>query len=128
MPWNEGKKTFIAGEALEAHRRVKIKANTITTPPEVEYSAAGENFIGVTEYAVKAGANVAVKLLSAAGTFEVECTVSEAIACGAVLYGANDGKVSDASSGTAQGMALQAAGDSNEHIEVLFWHVTPTDL
>lgn len=123
--WNEGPKTFVAGEALEARRRVKIKNATTTTPPEVVYADAGEDFIGVTEYAVASGSDVAVKLANAPGTFEIECTVSSAIARGTVLYGANDGKVSDASSGTAQGIALEA-GTTGAHIEVAAWNVKAT--
>ena len=46
--------TFYAGEALAAKRRVKINTAspaTTTDPPEVVYSDAGEDYIGVTEYA-----------------------------------------------------------------------------
>jgi len=123
--WNEGIKTFTAGEALEARRRVKIETGTTTTPPEVVYADAGEDFIGVTEYAVADTEKIAVKMNSAPGTFEVECLVDAAIARGTVLYGAADGMVSDASSGTAQGIALEAGAD-NQHIEVAFWNVKST--
>jgi hypothetical protein len=109
MSTNAGKKTFIAGEALAAKRRVKIKSGTTTTPPEVVYSDAGEDYDGVTEYAVLIAADVEVVLKNTGGTFEIECTVSGAIARGTVLYGANDGKVSDASSGSAIGKSLEAA-------------------
>lgn len=123
--WNEGIRTFTAGEALEARRRVKIKSGTTTTPPEVVYADAGDDFIGVTEYAVASGAQVACKMNSAPGTFEVECIVNSAIARGTVLYGADDGRVSDASSGTAQGIALEVGADY-QHIEVAFWNVKAT--
>lgn len=123
--WNEGIKTFTAGEALAARRRVKIESGTTTTPPEVVYADAGEDFIGVTEYAVADGDKVAVKMNSAPGTFECECTISSAIARGTVLYGAADGKVSDASSGTAQGIAMEA-GAEGQRIEVAFWNVKAT--
>ncbi len=119
MGWNEGKKTFKAGAAIEARRRVKLSAGTTTTPPEVEHAGAGEDYIGVSEYAAPTGEDVSVRLKNADGTFEVECTVGAAIAIGASLYGAADGRVSDTVSGTAQFTALQAAGASNEHIEVL---------
>lgn len=125
MPWNEGIKTFKAGEDLEARRRVKVESGTVTDPPEIVYADAGEDFIGVTEYAVKDAADVAVKMNSAPGTFEVECVVDSAIGRGTVLYGAADGKVSDASSGTAQGIALEVGAD-NAHIEVAFWNVKAT--
>ena len=60
-----------------------------------------------------------VKLINNAGTFEVEVAISSAIARGTTLYGADDGKLSDASSGTAQATAMEAASSSGDHIEVL---------
>lgn len=125
MSWNQGIATFKAGEALEAKRRVKIKSGTTNDPPEVMYADAGEDFIGVTEYAVAIGDMVAVKMNSAPGVFEVECIVDSAIARGTVLYGAADGKVSDASSGTAQGISLEV-GANGKHIRVAFWNVKST--
>ncbi|HRZ13855.1 MAG TPA: DUF2190 family protein [Kiritimatiellia bacterium] len=121
--------TFYAGEALAAKRRVKINTSspaTTTDPPEVVYSDAGEDYIGVTEYAAASGELVAVKLVNAPGSFEIECTVNSAIARGTTLYGAADGKVSDASSGTAQGISKVAAGASGDIIEVLAWNVKST--
>ena len=123
--WNEGTKTFTAGEDLEARRRVKIKALTTSTPPEVEYADAGEDWIGVTEYAVLEGEQIAVKLNNAPGTFEIECVVDSEIARGTVLYGAADGKVSDASSGSAQGIAMETGVD-DAIIEVATWNVKST--
>ena len=122
MSWNEGVKTFKAGEDLESKRRVKIESGTTNDPPEVVYADADEDFIGVTEYAVDDGDMVAVRLKNSPGTFEVECTVSTAIARGTALYGAADGKLSDNSNSgayTQQATSLVAAGASNEHIEVL---------
>lgn len=123
---NEGKRTFTAGEDLEARRRVKIESGTTSDPPEVVYADAGEDAIGVTEYAVSDGDLVTVRLTSDKGTFEVECTIGSAIARGTVLYGAADGKVSDTSSGSAQFIAVKAPGASNEHIECIPWTVKST--
>ena len=122
---NEGIKTFIAGEALEARRRVKIESGTVTTPPEVVYAAAGEDYIGVTEYAVADGDQVSVRMNNYPGTLEIECIVDSAIARGTVLYGANDGRVSDTAVGTAQGISLEA-GEDNAIIEVAPWNVKAT--
>lgn len=122
---NEGKKTFISGEALAAFRRVKLKSGTVTTPPEVVYADAGEDFIGVTEFATLINEDTTIKLGNNSGTFEIECTISAAIARGTVLYGAADGKVSDASSGTAQGIAIEAAAEG-QVIEVAPWNVKST--
>jgi len=122
---NEGIKTFYAGEALEKRRRVKIKAGTVLDPPEVEYADAGEDYIGVTEYGVASGELIAIRLINFPGTFDIECAVSASIARGTVLYGAADGKVSDASSGTAQGISLEAAVDG-AIIEAALWNVKST--
>jgi hypothetical protein len=125
--WNEGTKSFVADEKLEAHRRVKIDTtNTTAVPPKVLYADAGEDYIGVTEFSAATGDLVSVKMNDAPGTFEIECTVSSAINVGTTLYGAADGKVSDASNGTAQGIALQQTATSNEHIEVAPWNVKAT--
>ena len=123
-----GIKTFTAGENLAAHRRVKIdSAVTTADPAEVIYADAGEDFIGVTEYAAVDGVLIAVKLCTGPGSFEIECTVNSAIALGTVLYGAADGKVSDASSGTAQGIACEPGTiASTAVIEVLAWNVKAT--
>lgn len=124
-----GIKTFIAGEDLAAHRRVRIMTDspaTTTDPPEVVYADAGEDWIGVTEYAVSDGDLVAVKLNNAPGTFEICALIDSAIGRGTVLYGAADGKVSDASSGSAQGVAIEAAVSDNDVIEVAAWNVKST--
>jgi hypothetical protein len=125
MPWNEGIKTFYAGEDLAANRRVKIESGTTSDPPEVKYADAGEDFVGVTLYAADEDELVSIKLNSSPGTFECECSVSSSIGRGTILYGAADGKVSDASSGTAQGISLEAATDGAV-IEVAFWNVKAT--
>lgn len=121
-------RTFMAGEDLAAHRRVKIDtAVAAADPAEVIYADAGEDFIGVTEYAADDQELIAVKLCTGPGTFEIECTVDSAIALGTVLYGAADGKVSDASSGSAQGINIEPATVvSTAVIEVVAWNVKST--
>lgn len=121
-------KTFTAGEALAAHRRVKIDtAVAAADPAEVIYADAGEDYIGVTEYAAADGDPIAIKMCTGPGTFEIECTVSSAIALGTVLYGAADGKVSDASSGSAQGINIEPATVvTGAVIEVVAWNVKST--
>lgn len=121
--------TFYAGEALAAKRRVKINTSspaTTTDPPEVVYSDAGEDYIGVTEYAAASGELVAVKLVNAPGSFEICCDIGSAIGRGTTLYGAADGKVSDTSSGSAQGVSKVAAASDGDIIEVLAWNVKST--
>jgi len=109
MSYSIGTKTFMAGEALAAYRLVKVESGTAMDPPEVIYADAGEDAIGSTEYAVADGLPVTIKLLNNPGTFELEAVVSSAIARGTLLYAAADGKVSDASSGSVLGVALEAA-------------------
>jgi len=43
--FNIGSKAFVAGEALEAYRRVKLSTGSGT---QVEYADAGDAFIGIT--------------------------------------------------------------------------------
>lgn len=122
--FNPGIVTFTAGELLANKRRVKIKNGTTTSPPEVEYADAGEQHIGITEYAVASGALVAIKLRSTDGTHEV--TAAGAFAVDATLYGAADGKVDDAASGSAIGKAVEAALADGDIVETVEFAVLST--
>lgn len=122
--YNPGIVTFTAGEALAEKRRVKIKNGTTTSPPEVEYADAGEQHIGVTEYDVASGGLVAIKLRYTDGTHEI--TAAGAFAVDATLYGANDGKVDDAASGSAIGKAVEAATADGDIIETVEFAVLST--
>jgi hypothetical protein len=104
-------KTFTAGAALEAYRRVKLSSGNVV------YAGAGESFIGVTQRAAANGEMVPVALRSAARSYK--CTAAGAVTAGAVIYGAANGKVDDAASGTAQGTALEAATADGDIIECL---------
>lgn len=111
---NEGLKTFLAAEALEAFRRVKLSSGS---GDDVEYADAGEAAIGVTQEKVSSGDPVVVRLLTPGKTFKM--VASEALDEGATVYAADDGKVSDTSTGTACGTALEAATADGDVIEVL---------
>jgi hypothetical protein len=124
MSENSGYRTFTAGEALAGYRRVKIKPATSATPPEVVYADAGEQHIGVTQQAVASGAAVAVRLRTVPGTCEM--TAAEAFAVGAVLYGADDGKVQDTSAGSAIGQAVEAATADGDIVECAEFGVLST--
>ncbi len=124
--YNEGRGTFQAGEALAEKTRVKVESGTVTVPPEIVYADAGEDHIGVVEYAVADGDMVAVRLGNNAGTYECMVTVDSAIAYGTVLYGAADGKLSDASSGSALAIAMEAAIADDDIIEVYMWSIKST--
>jgi len=107
-------KTFTATEVLAAFRRVKLTASSGSA---VEYSDAGENFIGATlQPALTIGDLLAVKLRGDYATFKL--TAAGVIAVGATIYAAADGKVSASVSGTAIGTALAAAGADGDVIEV----------
>lgn len=113
--YNEGIKTFTAGEALEAYRRVKLSSGT---EGQVEYADSADDFIGVTLEAVASGAPVAVKLKNAAGTVEIEA--AGAITVNTIIYGADDGKVQLASTGNNKfGRSLEAASASAAVIEAI---------
>ena len=115
MSWSKFP-TFTAGEELLPKRRVKIKAGTTTIPPEVVYADAGEQAIGITgngTIAITLG--VSLQPSNATGTYEG--TASEAFAINATLYGANDGKISDTSSGSAIGLAVEAATADSDVVE-----------
>ena len=111
MPWNEGIRTFTAGEALAARRRVKKSSATVI------YSDEGEDYIGVTEAAVASGEQVAVKLKNVSGTFEV--VAAGAFAVNTFLYPAADGKVDDAVAGPPQFYSLEAASGDGSRVEAL---------
>jgi hypothetical protein len=102
---NEFVITLIAGEALEAYRRVKLH----TTTNQVVYADQSDSDadIGITMEKVASGAPVAIRLK---GPHEkIPGVASEAFAWGATLYAANDGKISDTASGNPIGTALEAA-------------------
>lgn len=105
-------KTFTATEALERFRRVKLTSGSGTA---VEYADAGEAFIGVTEAAAALGDPVTVRLKGDYGTFRM--VAAGAVVVGSTIYGAADGKVDDAVSGTAIGTALEAASGNGSVIE-----------
>lgn len=114
-------KTFTAGEALAAFRRVKMSAaNTVM------YADAGEAPCGVTQDAVANNALVNVKLIKGGiGTFKVTAAGSFAVL--ATLYGAADGKVDDVASGQAQFVAVEAATADDGVVEaVVVDDVQPT--
>jgi len=107
-----GLKAFTAGEDLAAYRRVKLSGG------EVVYADAGEEFIGITQEAKLDGEQITVAMRSSGRTFKA--VAAEAFAIDSVLYGAADGKVQDTVSGTAQGIALEAATAAGDIVEVYF--------
>ena len=111
---NLGSKAFVAGEDLEAYRRVKLSSSSGT---QVEYADAGEDFIGITAAKVVSGDFVTVNLKTRGKTFKV--VAADAIAVGGDFYGAADGKVSATISGSIQGKLLEASANDLEVVEAL---------
>jgi hypothetical protein len=109
-----GIRSFAAGEALEANRRVKLSSGTVV------YADAADVSIGITVDAqATTGGQVGVKLHNFPGTRKVTC--SEAVTSGAVLYGTADGKVGDTYSNLSEklGIALEAGDGDDSKIEMV---------
>jgi len=105
--------TLLAGEDLEARRRVKFDG---ATQDSIVYADAGEPCIGVTQAAADSGDRVAVKLIAnSQGTFEVEA--SGATSINAILYGSDDGKVAETVAGTPEFYSRYAASASGSIVE-----------
>jgi len=112
--YNIGSKAFVAGEDLEAYRRVKLSAGSGS---QVEYADAGEDFIGITSAKASQNEHITVDLKTRGRTFKV--VALDAITAGGDFYGADDGKVSAVVSGSIQGKVLEESADDLEVVEVL---------
>lgn len=101
-----GLRTFTAGEALEAYRRVKFSAGSGS---EVVYSDADDDWIGTTEFYAASGAVVTVKMRNVPGTRKM--IFASSASAGARVYAAADGKVDDVvTGGKSIGKVLDAPG------------------
>jgi hypothetical protein len=115
---DHGFRTFVAGGAIPAHRRVKLDA----TVNQVVLAGAADDSIGttgVTTGDIVAGDPVTVKLHNAPGTHKGEA--NEAIALHAVVYGGADGKFSatDPTGTSERWIALQATTADGDIVEYL---------
>jgi hypothetical protein len=117
MSWIEGSMTFTANGTLGAKVRVKITAASATDPPQVEVAGAGEEHIGITEFAAASGALVTVRSRKSPGIHEA--TAAGAFAVGAALYGAAAGKVDDVISGSIIGYAVEAATADGDIVRII---------
>lgn len=111
------KKTFNADSAVSQYRVVFL------TGADVEHGAdtSGGVSIGATDRAAGAGESVTVVLSNGGGSASIEA--SEAIAAGAAVYAAANGKIGVAATLTNDvlvGYALEAAAADGDVIEVLF--------
>lgn len=113
----ESPKTFLATEVLAAYRRVKL---TSASGTYVEYADQSDSsgFIGITTHAAEAiGDEVSVELKGTTKT--VKAIAADTFSVGAILYAADDGKVSDSASGNAIGTALEAATAAGDVVEII---------
>jgi len=121
---NEGNRSFTANEAIGAKIRVKLVSGSAAVPPAIVIAGAGEQHIGMTEYAVASDDIGAVRLRTAPGT--QEGVAAEAFSVGATLYAAAAGKLKDTSDGTAIGIALEEATAVNDIVEFIDFTVIST--
>lgn len=110
-------KSFVAGGAIGANIRV------ILTAGKLAVAAAGttdyDKELGTTLQASFADGDVIPVLLrSARGTRK--CVCYSTLAAGVPVYGAANGYVDDASSGTQLGVSLEACTTTLDVIEVLY--------
>jgi len=105
-------RSFLAGEALEAYRRVKLDS----TVDQVVYADAGDDFIGVTQAEAASGDHVEVMLKNSAATLKIES--AGAFTYKDVVYGAADGKIDDNPVGLEVGLAGASASGSGSIIEI----------
>ncbi|MBX3435544.1 MAG: DUF2190 family protein [Pirellulales bacterium] len=113
-----GTRAFTPGAALAQHARVKITSGKLAL---AGVGASDEPVeIGTMEHASfgdESPKTVSVVLRSKQGTSKM--IAAAAITAGVAVYGAANGKVSSTASGTAIGVALEAATADNDVIEVL---------
>ena len=122
--------SFLATELIPAGARVKFTAGSIT---HVELADLGDVEIGTailhagkSSYAAESAVGVA--LITHPGTRT--CVAAGAIAAGAIVKRADDGKVDDTGAGNNFGVALEAADGDGDMIEVVAIPgllVTPSD-
>ncbi len=107
-----GKRSFVAGEDLNAFCRVKLN----TTEDEVVYADAGDVAIGITLDKVSSGDPVGVRMSNHPGT--ALARAAGAFTYGDAIYGAADGEVDDDNSGLYVGIALETATAAHDEVEI----------
>lgn len=108
-------RTFQSGATIPECARVKLSSGVLAL---AGVGASDEPVeIGTAERACVSGDQVAVRLRCAPGSQKM--IAGGSIAVGVAVYGAANGKISTTPSGTAIGVALEAAGADGDIIEVL---------
>lgn len=113
-----GVRTFVAAEALEPYRGVKLDASG-----ELVYADLTDTPIGITlDRAFDPGDEIAVALRTCPDTVEVrlgsDCTA------GAILYNQNDGVASTSSAGSAVAcFKAMTAGTNGDTVEAMQFNI-----
>lgn len=109
----EGAITLVAGEALEAFRRVKIN-----TSGQSVYADAQDRGFGVTLAKVLASGDPA-PIMPYSGAASLRMTAAGVLTAGEHVYAAADGKVDDAATGVVIGVTTEAATGDGSQVEIL---------
>lgn len=107
---------FVAGVAIAQFLRVKLVAGKLAISG-AGVTDAGNDLGEITQAAFADGDVRAVRFRNSAGTRKM--VAAGPIVQGADVFGAAGGKVDDAASGTAIGIALEAASADGDIIEVM---------
>lgn len=106
--------SFVAASSSGVAGYIRVKLNSSR---KLEVAGASDIEIGVTDYATKDGTTpVKVYLTNGGGSFDV--VAGDAVAIGAVVKRAADGKVTTGGAGANFGIALGSAAADGDVIEV----------
>ena len=109
-------RSFKAGEALDEYLVVKIEADGDVVKAD---GTSGLPVVGVTTRGADNNETTPIALINGGGTAYV--TASEAIAAGDIVFTTTGGKVEKSSASTTRvGVALEAAADDGDVIEIAF--------
>ena len=103
--------TFKAYGDLDKYRQVKFHSGSTENPIQVDYVTAGVQPLGIVDKDTASGNPVAVWVTTTEGC------ANDAFSAGATLYSAGAGRITDTSSGSAIGIALEAATASGDIVE-----------
>lgn len=109
-------RSFNAGEALTEYLCVKVESDGDV----VKAGAATDlPIVGFTTRGADSGETTPIALINGGGT--VYATAAKAIAAGDLVFTAASGKITDATTTTKIGIALETAADDGDVIEIAFF-------
>lgn len=116
MPHTESNTaTFVASEIIPANRLVKLDAAGTVSIADITTTPIGRS----PNTQTPSGEELSVRMLNRGGI--IDLVADAAVTRGAVVYGQNDGKIDDDSSGSAVriGLANETATADGDEIEVI---------